>query len=380
MATKIDTPTARNRLAPRREPYWSRVIKGGFVGYRRAADGGSWIARVRDGSGAQRYESLGTLSGVDPADQHDHACDLARKWFAKQGTAEKADYTVADACDDYIKNRRIEKGEKTAKDAEYRINAHIRPELGKVRLTRLTQKQVRDWRDSLVKRGDDETVRKSKDTANRHLATLKAILNHAYKADLVGSDAAWSRVAAFPAVGESRKVFLTADETTRLLKNTGGVFQDLVKAALLTGARYGELAGAKVRDFDPKHGAIRLTGKTGTRDCYLSDEGVSHFKALAKGKKADDYLLTKQGGTPWRNHDQKRPMREAIKAADLPADTTFYALRHTHISRALVAGVNIQVLAENCGTSVRMIEKHYGKFLKADRRAMMNAANLGVTV
>ena len=70
-------------------------------------------------------------------------------------------------------------------------------------------------------------------------------------------------------------------------------------------------------------------------------------------------------------------MTAAIKAAKLPHDTTFYALRHTHISRALLAGVNAQVVAENTGTSVRMIEKYYGKFMKADRRAMFNNVSFG---
>ena len=37
--------------------------------------------------------------------------------------------------------------------------------------------------------------------------------------------------------------------------------------------------------------------------------------------------------------------------------------RHTFISLALTAGVNIKWLAEHCGTSVAMIERHYGRFL-----------------
>ncbi len=61
-----------------------------------------------------------------------------------------------------------------------------------------------------------------------------------------------------------------------------------------------------------------------------------------------------------------------MKAEKLLGETTFYALRHTHISLALLAGVNIQVLSENTGTSVRMIERYYGKFLRADRRAMFD--------
>jgi hypothetical protein len=43
---------------------------------------------------------------------------------------------------------------------------------------------------------------------------------------------------------------------------------------------------------------------------------------------------------------------------------------------ALLAGVPIQVVAENCGTSVRMLEKHYGKFLSTDRREMFNKVGL----
>jgi hypothetical protein len=38
--------------------------------------------------------------------------------------------------------------------------------------------------------------------------------------------------------------------------------------------------------------------------------------------------------------------------------------------------VQPQVVAENCGTSMRMIESHSGKFLKADRRAMFNTVAL----
>ena len=38
----------------------------------------------------------------------------------------------------------------------------------------------------------------------------------------------------------------------------------------------------------------------------------------------------------------------------------------TFISLALSRGVNIKWLAEYCGTSVAMIEKHYGRYIKSD--------------
>jgi integrase len=44
----------------------------------------------------------------------------------------------------------------------------------------------------------------------------------------------------------------------------------------------------------------------------------------------------------------------------------FYSTRHTFISDALSHGLNIKWVAEYCGTSVAMIEKHYGKYIKND--------------
>jgi hypothetical protein len=43
-----------------------------------------------------------------------------------------------------------------------------------------------------------------------------------------------------------------------------------------------------------------------------------------------------------------------------------YTMRHTFISVGLTNGVKIKWLAEYCGTSVAMIEKHYGKYLGGD--------------
>ena len=51
MATKIDTPTARGKLTPRREPYWHPMGKGKAIGYRTPQ--GSWIARWRNSEGKQ---------------------------------------------------------------------------------------------------------------------------------------------------------------------------------------------------------------------------------------------------------------------------------------------------------------------------------------
>ena len=80
----------------------------------------------------------------------------------------------------------------------------------------------------------------------------------------------------------------------------------------------------------------------------------------------DDHVFKNRQGTPinedkWR----KKHWYNALRALSI-RERKFYAIRHTYISVALSAGVNIKWLAEECGTSVAMIEKHYGRYIKDD--------------
>jgi len=109
----------------------------------------------------------------------------------------------------------------------------------------------------------------------------------------------------------------------------------------------------------------------------LSTPALTWFKTQVQDKHPQAWLLPRDDGTPWGKSHQHRPMKAAVKAAGLPPETVFYSLRHYHISKALTAGVPVQMVAENCGTSVGMIEKHYGKFLAKDRKRFMNRVKLG---
>jgi hypothetical protein len=53
---------------------------------------------------------------------------------------------------------------------------------------------------------------------------------------------------------------------------------------------------------------------------------------------------------------------------------TFYSLRHSYICFRLMEGANIYAIANNCRTSVEMIEKHYARHIKN----YLNAAQINV--
>jgi integrase len=220
---------------------------------------------------------------------------------------------------------------------------------------------------------DEEATRKARDSANRNLTTLKAILNHAWKAERVGSPNAWSRVAPFQKVAKSRRAFLTLEQRRRLLDHCEGAFRNLVEAGMLTGARYGELRQLRVEDFDKSARRIEIhKGKTGVRTVALSDAAHAFFVKISRSKLPGAPLLPREDGEPWAHSDQDELMREAVKKAKLPRDTVFYTLRHTFISTALKARIDVVSIAKNCGTSVRIIERNYAKFIPEEMSEKLN--------
>lgn len=82
---------------------------------------------------------------------------------------------------------------------------------------------------------------------------------------------------------------------------------------------------------------------------------------------ADDYVFTnaKNGGPIDQREWPKDHWRAALRGREV-RPRKFYATRHTFISIALTAGVNLKWLAEYCGTSVAMIETRYGRYLERD--------------
>jgi integrase len=144
-------------------------------------------------------------------------------------------------------------------------------------------------------------------------------------------------------------------------------FADLIEVAYLTGARLGELASANVEDFDAESALLRVTGKTGTRSVTLTNETIATLQRIAGKRPQSAPLLPRIDGERWRN-TQHRPMQRALRLAQLSLDASFYSLRHSYISRSIEGGMPLSLIADNCGTSLLMIQKNYAKVLGRTRR------------
>jgi len=380
MANLFNTSTRQKHLEARHAPYWNKISKGRSIGYRKGLNQITWMGRI-DVGGKLKYT---TFENSDSWSYED-ALDTVTEWFATQINIDPSnrDHNVNDAVNHYEQRMTIEKNPRNASANSQRVRKHLSANLGGTKLSKLTKRQVLNFRDDMVATGDDEEIRKSKVSANRVLNIFKAVLNLAYEDKIIGSKAAWDGVKSFEDVGEARKLYLTDKQVKVFLAETSGAFRDLCMACILTGNRVGSLTGALVKDFDKRNGSIRLTsrkgnGKVKNWDCYLRDDALAFFKKLAQDKLPGAHLLIDDKGEPWQKNGYRRLLLAAKKSAKMPNDFDMYAFRHYHISKALLAGIQAQVIAENCGTSVRMLEAHYAKFVGSDRRAMMNTMTLGV--
>src|SRR5262249_53189180 len=206
---------------------------------------------------------------------------------------------------------------------------------------------------------DPEEARRRKVSAKRILGLLKAALNHAFREGKVASDIEWRKVKPFPKVNRSRASYLTLAQCKRLINAADPEFRQLARAALETGARYGELCRLRVEDYNPDSGTlhIRLSKSGDSRHVILTEDGQAFFDQLVLGRAGSEPMF----GREWKPSDQQRRMRAACEHAKIDPPVGFHQLRHTWASHAVMGGMPLPVVAKNLGhADTRMVEKHYG--------------------
>lgn len=385
---RLDTRTARLKLAVRREPYWRTIQEGRAIGYRRLPGGkaGTWIARHYSPTEGRRYLSLASADDLLDADGGStltfaQAQARAAEWFKEiERTAGRVaePITVAEAMDHYLADY-LARGGKAERDLRTTIAAHVLPELGAKRVADLTLATIRAWHHRLAaaparlrtgvqakranvrKAEDADTRRARRSSANRILTVLKAALSLAYREGRVPSDDAWRRVKPFANVEAPRIRYLSDAEAVRLVNACPPDLRALVTAALLTGCRYGEMARLRAADLDVDAGVLHIRQAKGgkPRAVPLTAEAQRHFAALAAGKSGPALLLTRADGGAWGESHQHRPLIEACAAARIAPAVSFHILRHTFASRLAMRRVPMSVIAAALGNTEAICARHY---------------------
>jgi integrase len=355
------------------------------------------------------------------------------------GEIDIAKFTVGYALEAYFKEKERPgaKGGKGISIVKQCANAWIIPELGSIPLAKLTKARLNDWLDYVATSGrriggklgpppqTDEQKRQRRDSANRILSILKAALTLAYNENDNLAEAispCWHRVKPYAGVSKARPMFLKEDEEIRLINACESDFRELVIGALETGCRYGELAGVRVKDYNPDSeiptlyidASISKSGKPRYVDIG-SERGVALFDEITARKRSqNDLLFTHKAKRltrgdarklksytekrmdrakmsreeqakivlegfedAWRPSDQDPHLEVACQRAGIE-DMDFHALRHTHASMLIRGGASLSYVAAQLGhCDTRMVEKYYGHLVPDDKARAIRAAKAG---
>lgn len=154
-----------------------------------------------------------------------------------------------------------------------------------------------------------------------------------------------------------------------------------------TGLRPDESANLQIRDvqivkdFATKETILEIDvrGKVGVGYCKSMKGAVYPFQCLVKRRRAelveqfpdetaqqiDKKLATTKLFRPFNRDLFNKILEEQGLRTDRDGKKrTAYSLRHTYISMRLMEGANIHMIANNCRTSVQMIEEHYAAHIK----------------
>ncbi|UGS34243.1 tyrosine-type recombinase/integrase [Capillimicrobium parvum] len=276
-----------------------------------------------------------------------------------------ADVTLSEFIDVYLTRHAAAVRPRTVATLRDRLH-HAERAFGDVPLRDLERMthEVAGWQDSLPPRaghGIAQALRQVLDTAVR-----------------------WERMTRNPAklAGRNPKPpprtvrAFTRVELDAIAAELPPAYAPLPMFAAATGLRPEEWQALERRDIDRRAGilTVRRTVPSGEvvdlaktersrRQVPLSDRALAALDAVPPRLDTPLVFPAAQGGVLNIDNWRRRVWAPAIDAAGVPRPARIYDLRSTFASDALAAGVSAFELARVMGTSIEMVERHYGTLL-----------------
>ena len=282
-----------------------------------------------------------------------------------------AGQTVAAFLDDWLERSRLRVRPSTWDRYADVVRVHIVPELGKVRLERLTPDQVQRLCIGVHERG------RAPRTVAMVRAVLRTALNDAMRRRLVAHNAA--EYVDLPRVVSQPVPAMTPVGAEAILAAVSGHrIAPLVEVALATGLRQGELLGLRWQDVDfdgnrlsvrwalqlvegrlilvePKTRQSRRTlpltpGAAAALRAQRQSQLEDRLRAGARWQSDEDFVFTTVTGGPVGGVELTRTFKRLLVAAGVPP-MRWHDLRHGTASLLIAQGVDLRVVMEVLGHS-----------------------------
>jgi integrase len=230
-------------------------------------------------------------------------------------------------------------------------------------------------------------------TIARDFSTLRAVLNAAIDAEIIGRSPA--RKAALPRVRPAEMATPTAAQLLRLAGEVPTRYRALVLVAGVLGLRWGEAIGLRVRDVDFLRRSVTVAQtveevaghltvvaqakseaglRSMTAPTFLTDELARHLAGHRPGAAGDDLVFVGPRSGMLRRRFGERILRPAVARSGLPASLTFHGLRHAAITALAEEEVHPRTMQQRAGhASGRLTLERYTRVTDASDRGAAEA-------
>jgi integrase len=315
----------------------------------------SVIYRTRDG--IQHWHKIGRHGVLTPTEARAEARNVLRAVTLGEDPsalrhALRNGATMAELLDQYVSDmgaHRINgKKSSTIKSDKSRIATHLRPRLGKYRVSAITQSQIEDFMNACPS-----------GSARRIISLLGSIFTFAVRKKLRSDNPC----AGIKKPKDIRRLRRLSEIEYALLGealNGGAPINDtaksVIKALSITGWRSGEICSLKWSELDIERKiATLMDTKSGQSVRPLSSASIEIFKAQPRN---GEYVFSYKDGII-------TTLNQYFIKLDLPKDITPHVLRHSFASLSADLGFSDNVIAGMLGHSRSSITSRYIHLEKA---------------
>ena len=194
-------------------------------------------------------------------------------------------------------------------------------------------------------------------TVNREMALLKRMFNLAIEWDLFLGQNPFRKVQFFREFNTGLRV-LSPEEEEKLLQNAAPYVQDLIRFALNTGLRVGEIFSLRWENVDWAKNILNVFALKTQKIRAIPFNGESRkvLEYWGLGKRNEFVFYNPETGKPFV--DLKAGFKLACKKAGVEG-VTWHTLRHTFASRLVDRGVDIVTVKELLGHSSLTVTMRY---------------------
>lgn len=433
---QITTAKARSRLDF--GVHWRRLDAEAHLGYRKGKRSGAWFVRWRNHHDGGNYKQAPVGVANDINDRFaegtltfEQAVTQAREHVTRSRTEAAAQAagpapTVRTAVETYIKERNARDsrraGREVRSDAGHRLRRYVLGQeergsqeaveaasLAAIRLHALREGDLLMWRENLpvelkattkqrlindLKAGLNAAWPRLSAEQKKLSPTFLSIVKDGFKAERIDDDdeipvARDNQILSDAQVG----ILLRAAREIDGEHGFEGDLYRIVVCLAATGARFAQVRRMRVSDAQRKEQRLMVPGSYkgrggngGSVPVPVGEDVVEVLSPILNRPKeapllerwsykqeAGSIVWRKSERAPWKTAELSRPWHAIRERARLP-EVIPYALRHSSIVRGLRNQLPIQHVAKLHNTSVKMIERHYAKYISTALEDLARAA------